>query len=60
VKFDTDLKREISRIDFGPIKSGGEVYFQEREGATAEDDGYLMTFVYNIENEQSEFVMWDA
>ena len=60
VKFDTELKQVIGKIDFGPIKRGGEVFFQEREGATAEDDGYLMTYIYNIETDQSEFVMWDA
>jgi carotenoid cleavage dioxygenase-like enzyme len=26
-KFDTDLKKVLGKIDFGPIKRGGEVFF---------------------------------
>jgi len=47
-------------IKFGENKSGGEVFFQKRDNATDEDDGYLMTFVYDWANNQSEFMMWDA
>jgi len=59
-KFDTEQRKVVGKISFGPIKRGGEVFFAEREGATAEDDGYLMTYLYNIETDKSEFVMWDA
>ena len=59
-KFDTDARKVIGKIDLGEDNRGGEIFFQEREGATEEDDGYLMTFVHNIQTDKSEFVMWDA
>ena len=59
-KFNTELRKVVAKIDIGKSKRGGEVYFQERDGATSEDDGYLMTFVYDIKTDTSEFVMWDA
>jgi carotenoid cleavage dioxygenase-like enzyme len=31
-----------------------------RAGATSEDDGYLMTFVFDQAASRSEFVIWDA
>lgn len=31
-----------------------------RDNAQAEDDGYLMTFVYDPHSESTEFCVWDA
>ena len=50
----------VSKIKFGENKSAGEVFFQKRDNAKSEDDGYLMTFVYDWVTNKSEFVMWDA
>jgi len=60
VKFNTDLMQVVAKIDFGENVRGGEVFFQEREGATTEDDGYLMTYMYDMRTESSYFEMWDA
>ena len=34
--------------------------FVPREGAIAEDDGYLMTFVYDESTKTSDFIVLDA
>ena len=59
-KFDTQSRKVLAKVDLGDTKRGGEVYFQQRDGAKTEDDGYLMTFVYDIQTDSSEFVIWDA
>jgi carotenoid cleavage dioxygenase len=48
------------RIDLGPGRHSGEPYFVPRQGASAEDDGYLMTFVYDQGRDASELVVLDA
>jgi carotenoid cleavage dioxygenase-like enzyme len=53
-------EKMVSRIKFGENKSAGEVFFQKRDNAISEDDGYLMTFVYDWVQNKSEFMMWDA
>ena len=50
----------MAEISYGKHKSGGEIFFQPRDNAVTEDDGYLMTFVHCWETNSSEFVMWDA
>ena len=60
VKYDLEKEMIVNRIDFGDSKSAGEVFFHKRENASSEDDGYLMTFVFDCETNKSEFVMWDA
>ena len=53
----------MGRINFGETKSAGEIFFHKRDGADPakqEDDGYLMSFVYDWKTDKSEFVMWDA
>ena len=50
----------VERMDFGPGRHGGEPLFVPREGGSAEDDGYLMTFVYDQGSDRSEFVVLDA
>jgi carotenoid cleavage dioxygenase len=49
-----------SRYELGAGRHGGEPYFVPREGATAEDDGYLMTFVYDATRCASELLVLDA
>lgn len=47
-------------VEIGETKSAGEVFFHKKDNATSEDDGYLMSFVYDYATDTSEFVMWDA
>ena len=60
IKVDTETKKILGEIPYGDKKSGGEVFFQPKDNAKSEDDGYLMTFVHSWETDTSEFVMWDA
>ncbi len=47
-------------ISLGAGRHAGEPYFVPREGATDEDDGYLMCFVFDEASSRSEFVIFDA
>lgn len=47
-------------LEYGKRKFGGEASFAPRDGATAEDDGYLMTFVYDEPTDSSELWIVDA
>ncbi len=56
-----DLKSGASStFEFGAGRHGAEPYFVPRDGAQAEDDGYLITFVYDAGNAKSELVIIDA
>jgi 8'-apo-carotenoid 13,14-cleaving dioxygenase len=48
------------RIDMGPGRHCAEPYFVPREGAASEDDGYLLSFVYDEGRDASELVVLDA
>jgi carotenoid cleavage dioxygenase-like enzyme len=63
--FPAILKHDVragtsQRIELGPGRHAGEPYFVPRDGATAEDDGYLMTFVYDQDRGASELLVLDA
>lgn len=60
VKYDFEQEKIVGRVDFGETKSAGEVFFNKRDNAKSEDDGYLMSFVYDYKTEKSDFIMWDA
>lgn len=47
-------------LAFGPERYGSEPAFAPRLGATAEDDGYLVTFVSDLALDRSECVLLDA
>lgn len=49
-----------TEIDLGKGCMPGEPVFVPAEGATDEDDGYLMTFVYDSSTDASRFVVLDA
>ncbi len=49
-----------SEIDFGRGCSPGEPVFVPAANARHEDDGYLMTFVYDAQEDASRFVIMDA
>ena len=56
-----DLVSGDSRsIDLGEGRYGSEAAFAPRVGATAEDDGYLVTFVTDLEQDRSECVLFEA
>ena len=46
--------------DFGSEQIPGEAVFVPREGAVAEDDGWLLLYVYDKPSDSSEFVVLDA
>lgn len=56
-----DLKTgESQTVEFGPERYGSEPCFAPRVGATEEDDGYLITFVTDMNEDRSECVIYDA
>lgn len=63
LKYDLFKEDIVGRINFGETKSAGEIFYHKKDNADPskqEDDGYLMSFVYDWKTDQSEFVMWDA
>ena len=59
-KYDTELRRIVRQVKYDRESHGGEVQFVPRENATAEDDGYLMTYVYDPTDDSTDFCIWDA
>jgi carotenoid cleavage dioxygenase len=47
-------------IELGLGQIPGEPVFAPAEGGGAEDDGYLMTFVYDASTDTSRFMVFDA
>ncbi len=47
-------------FDHGPGRSAGEVVFVARANGEAEDDGWLLTYVHDLEAGTAEFVVIDA
>jgi len=59
VKYDNATGgRQLSEL--GANRVPGEAVFVAAEGGTAEDDGYLLTIVSDLEHHTSEFVVLDA
>ena len=56
LKFDLD-NGSVEAHSFGTGRYGGEGVFVPRPGATAEDDGWLMTFVHDEAQDVSELVI---
>ena len=50
----------VERFHFGAGRHGAEPVFVPRDGSVEEDDGYLLTFVYDEASDTSEFVVLDA
>ena len=59
MKYDSESASETT-YSYGANRYGGEAVFAPRSGATAEDDGYLITFVHDEAADQSECVIIDA
>jgi carotenoid cleavage dioxygenase-like enzyme len=49
-----------TRLEFGPDRFGSEAPFAPRLGATAEDDGYLLSFITDERSKTSECLIVDA
>ncbi len=63
--FPTILKHDMqtgvtTEFALGPGRHAGEAYFIPREGGEAEDDGFLMSFVYDAGRDASELLILDA
>lgn len=59
VKYDMQTGDE-TRYGFGAGRYGSEAPFAPRAGASAEDDGYLLSLVYDAAVDRSELVILDA
>jgi carotenoid cleavage dioxygenase-like enzyme len=59
VKHDLEM-RTVTRFSFGEQVYGSEPRFIPRKGGTAEDDGYLISFITNMKTDRSECVILDA
>ncbi len=58
-KFDLD-KGTVIRHELGKGRTGGEAIFVPRSEATMEDDGWLITFVFDQANEKSELLILEC
>ncbi|WP_414752118.1 carotenoid oxygenase family protein [Anabaena sp. CCY 9910] len=47
-------------VYFGRGRFGGECVFAPRPGGTTEDDGWVLTYIYDAVNKRSEFIVLDA
>lgn len=59
VKYDTVTGRSTTH-EFGPGRYGSEAPFAPRTNPKSEDDGYLLTFIYDDEQDISELLIIDA
>ena len=59
LKHDLDTG-STTRFDFGEERYGSEAPFIPRENASAEDDGYLVSFITDMKKDRSECVLIDA
>ncbi|MDA1073769.1 MAG: carotenoid oxygenase family protein [Proteobacteria bacterium] len=59
LKYDRE-KGKRTEIEFGRGRVGGESVFVPSANPKAEDDGYLMTYVYDAKSDSSSFVIMDA
>lgn len=56
-----DLEKQTPNIhDFGEYRQVDEAVFVPRSNSTSENEGYVMLFVYNKQENSSEFVILDA
>jgi carotenoid cleavage dioxygenase len=54
------LRREVAVHDFGPGGETGEAVFVPRTALAAEDDGWLLSYVYDARDDRSRVVVLDA
>lgn len=54
------LTNSFQRYEFGEGRTGSEAHLALREGATDEDDGYLITMITDMIEDRSECMILDA
>ena len=59
LKYDRE-NGERTEIEFGRGRMGGEAVFVPSAHPKSEDDGYLMTYMYDASTDKSSFVIMDA
>ncbi len=59
LKYDR-ISGQRTSVNIGKGRMPGESVFVPAASSTAEDDGYLMTFVYDAASDSSEFIILDA
>ena len=59
LKYDRQSGQRLD-IEFGKGRVGGEAVFVPAADPKSEDDGYLMTYVYDANTDSSQFVIMDA
>ena len=56
-----NFKNDTSEVyEYGPGKFGAEPVFVAAEGAKSEDEGYLLSLVYNQETDKSDLIILNA
>ncbi len=56
-----DFKNDTSEVyEYGPGKFGAEPVFVAAEGTKSEDEGYLLSLVYNQETDKSDLIILNA
>ena len=59
IKYDRETGERTEHV-LGRGRLPGEPVFVPADGGTSEDDGYLMTFVYEADTDTSSFIVLDA
>ena len=59
LKYDNDHSKR-KQIELRSGITAGEPVFVPSENSKFEDDGFLMTYIYNATSDQSQFVIYDA
>jgi len=60
LKYDFERGCASTRHDFGPDRSGGEGVFVPRPGGLDEDDGWVLAFIHDEAEGESELLVIDA
>ena len=56
-----DLEEGTNKIhEYGPGRYGCEAVFASRPGATEEDDGWMLSYIYDQREDKSELLVMDA
>jgi carotenoid cleavage dioxygenase len=56
-----DMQRQTTEVhDYGPGRMTAEPVFVRKSGATAEDQGWILSYVYDPQSDLSEVVILDA
>lgn len=59
IKYDTDTNNSV-QLSYGPDRFGSEAVFVPRPGGEGEDDGWIVTLLYDVADDSSECAVYDA